>query len=89
MYGRGRNIVATQALDHAAVLQTVRTWPADEQVALVQEVLQQLRGHLVEEPIAPPNSRGLAGLIANGQTPPTDEEVERWLDEHQMEKYGH
>jgi hypothetical protein len=43
---------------------------------------------LVEEPLAPPDSQGLASLIANGKTPPTDEEVVQWLEEHRMERYG-
>ena len=30
----------------------------------------------------------LYGIASNGQEPPTDEQVARWLDEHQMEQYG-
>jgi hypothetical protein len=40
----------------------------------------------------PPRQRGslrnLVGLLATDQPPPTDEAVERWLEEHRMEKYG-
>ncbi len=28
------------------------------------------------------------GLLATDQPPPSDEEVQMWLDEHRMEKYG-
>ena len=28
------------------------------------------------------------GLLATDKAAPTDEEVERWLDEHRQEKYG-
>lgn len=80
--------MAAPTLDRDTILRAIRAWPEDEQLAFAREILQQLRGHVVEEPLAPPDSRGLAGLIANGQTPPTDEEVAQWLDEHKMEKYG-
>lgn len=30
----------------------------------------------------------LEGILDNGTTPPTDEEVERWLEEERMRKYG-
>jgi hypothetical protein len=65
------------ALDRDTILRAIRTWPQDEQLAFAQEILRQVRGHVVEEPLAPPDFRGLAGLISNGQTPPTDEETVR------------
>ena len=80
--------MATPALDRETILQAIREWPPDEQMALIQEILRQARIPLIEEPIAPPNSRGLAGLLATDQPPPTDEEIARWLDERRMEKYG-
>ncbi len=86
-----RSIVAETMLDREAILEVVRTWPADQQVLLAHEILRRVRGQsaLVKEPpVAPPNSKGLAGLLTTDQPPPTDEEVERWLDEHRMEKYG-
>lgn len=80
--------MTTPTLDRETILQTIRAWPRDEQVALVQDILQALGEAFVEEPLAPPDSRGLAGLIANDRPPPTDEEVARWLDERRMNKYG-
>lgn len=32
--------------------------------------------------------RQLAGLFANGQEPPSDAQVQQWLEEARMEKYG-
>ncbi len=80
--------MATPTLDRETILRAVRSWPTDEQIALAEEILELAQEPTVEEPLEPPDSRSLAGLIANGQTPPTDEEVAQWLDEHRMEKYG-
>ena len=80
--------MAISTLDRETILQAIRTWPPDEQRALAREILERVGVPLVEEPLTPPDSRGLAGLIANGQTPPTDEEVAQWLDERRLERYG-
>lgn len=80
--------MATSALDRDAILRAIRAWPPSEQLALAREIWTHLGAPVVEEPTLPPSSRDLAGLISNGQTPPTDEEVAQWLDEHRMEKYG-
>lgn len=80
--------MAMSTLDRETILQAIRTWPLDEQRALAREILERVGVPLVEEPLAPPDSHGLAGLIANGQTPPTDEEVAQWLDERRLERYG-
>ncbi|HEV7127872.1 MAG TPA: hypothetical protein VGN32_10565 [Ktedonobacterales bacterium] len=80
--------MASSTLDRDAILRIIRDWSPDEQLALAQAILQQMGTPFIEEPLAPPDSRGLAGLIANGHTPPTDEEVARWLDEQCMEQYG-
>ncbi len=97
--------MAQLALDREAILETIRRWPPDEQIALLQEILGFLRRDIVsagdgrttaapapeavwEPPLAPPDSKGLVGLLATDRPPPTDAEVEQWLDEHRMEKYG-
>jgi len=80
--------MAAPTLDRQTILRTVQTWTAEEQLALVREILEQVPTPLVEEPRVAPNSAGLAGLIANGKTSPTDEEVAQWLDERRSTKYG-
>lgn len=86
--GRRQAGVTSPALDRNTILQAVSSWPRDEQLALARAIWEQVGAGFVEEPIAPPDSRGLAGLIARAGTPPTDEDVARWLDEHRLEKYG-
>ncbi|MGH2517231.1 MAG: hypothetical protein ACRDHP_16400 [Ktedonobacterales bacterium] len=81
--------MATPTRDRENILKAVQEWSPDEQIALVRDILEHLSGPFIEEPTAPPDSRGLAGLLANGRIPPTDEEVAQWLDERRVEKYGH
>jgi len=74
--------------NYEGVLNIVRQWPTIQQMALVQDVLKALTVRL--EPARRTGdtlSRAL-GLLATDQPAPTDEEVEQWLDEHRMEKYG-
>jgi hypothetical protein len=80
--------MAAPSLDRQTILRAVQSWPAEEQMALVREILEQAPAPIVEEPRVAPNSASLAGLIANGKTPPTDEEVAQWLDERRAAKYG-
>lgn len=85
--------MAERTLDRERILEAIRDWPVDEQTLLAREILERVREASVavpikEPPLAPPNSKGLAGLLATDQPPPTDEEVERWLDEHRMERYS-
>lgn len=78
--------------DRATILQTIRAWPRDEQLALAEEILRQADQAIGDGPVRRepqrPSWKELAGLAANGQEPPSDEQVEQWLDERRMEKYG-
>lgn len=79
------------ALDRETILQAINGWSQDEQAALASEILQRLAesGEVVVEPLVRRGSlRNLVGLLATDRPPPTDEEVERWLEERRMEKYG-
>ena len=76
-------------LDRDTILRVVRSWPPDEQRALAGDILRHTGAPLVEEPLAPPDSAGLAGLLATKDSPPTDEDVANWLDVHRLERYGH
>ena len=78
--------------DLAQVLQIVQTWPADMQLALAHKILET-----VENPANVPEKGGvrrgkpveaLIGIGAGTGTPPTDEEVRRWIAEYRTEKHG-
>jgi hypothetical protein len=75
----------TEIAGYQGVLSIVQQWPAAQQMALVQDVLETLASRI--EPAKAPRqtlSRAL-GLLATDKAAPTDEEVEQWLDEHRME----
>jgi hypothetical protein len=79
--------MATPTFDSDAILEAIRTWPLADQMALAQAILQRASSQLAQAPQRP-TWREMAGLASNGQEPPSDEDVVRWLDEHRMEKYG-
>jgi hypothetical protein len=78
----------------AEVWERVRTWPAAERIALASRILQSLEREQARPAAAPEAVKprkalaDLWGAWATDQPPPTDEEVERMIDEAIMEKYG-
>ena len=91
--------MASPTIDPDTILRTIRAWPPDEQLALAEAIARQATqartqnapSAPTEQPTLPqrPSWREMAGLAAvPGQEPPSDEQVQQWLDEHRMEKYG-
>jgi hypothetical protein len=70
------------------VLAAVATWPEEQRQALVRDVLDTL----AVEPDKLLRRRAalqrLNGILAGITPTPTDEDVQRWLDERRQEKYG-
>jgi hypothetical protein len=76
------------AASYQTVLTTVLSWPNSKQWALLRELFALIAR---EDEIAGKQYGTLSkvlGIASTDQPPPTDEEVEQWLDEHRMEKYG-
>jgi len=76
------------ALTRKQILEVVRSWPADEQFGLAHEILRDLGQ---KEPTPEQRREAfkrLEGILATDAPPPTDEEVERILEEERMRKYG-
>lgn len=87
-----------------AILEAFRSLPWHEQRAVAAAVNQEMQaavpadavvdqqGAVSWEPrLASPgwvSWRQLVGLFANGQEPPSDAQVQQWLEEARMEKYG-
>ena len=66
----------------------IRGWPPASRFSLVQDVLKTLAPE-VESSRAKRNTLEKAvGLLATNQSAPSDAEVQQWLDEHRIEKYG-
>lgn len=72
-----------ESASYETVLSIVYRWTPDKRFALVQNVLSTLA------PVQPKRKTfdKALGLLATDQPPPTDAEIEQWLDEHRMEKY--
>ena len=81
-------MIPAENIGYEGVLKIISQWPAAQQMALVEDVLRRISPR-----VEPPRKRQRTidralGLLATDQPAPTDEEVERWLDEHRVEKYG-
>lgn len=78
-----------QDVSYETILQIIYTWPPASRLALVQDILETLRPEF-----APLRSQrntldqALGLLEAGGQPAPTDEDVEQWIAESRLAKYG-
>jgi len=67
------------------IWEAVRLWPPPMRLSLASKILQSLEA----EQEGPKKSlRDIVGILATDRPPPTDEEVQRILDEERMVKYG-
>ena len=85
-----RGIMAIPVSDREAILKAIEAWPLEDQIALAQMILQRSAAHMAPGAKTPqrPSWKQMAGIASNGQTPPSDQEVAQWLDEHRSAKYG-
>ena len=71
---------------YETILKIVSRWPVEQRLRLVQDVRKTIT------PDAPysrrPTLDQAMGLLATDRPAPSDAEVEQWLEEHRMEKYG-
>jgi hypothetical protein len=70
------------------VLGSVRAWPVDMRLSLVRHILAELEVELKPQAEHKNTLNKALGLARTNQPPPTDEEVEQWLDERRTHKYG-
>ncbi len=73
---------------YQTVLNTVRQWPPDRRFALVQDVINTLASEVAHPRPRHKTLEKALGLLATDQPAPSDAEIQQWLDEHRMEKYG-
>ena len=66
----------------------VSVWPPEERLALARRLLQSLQQELV--PVTKERQEALQQLIGIWKTdhPPNDEQVEQFLEQERMKKYG-
>ncbi len=82
-----------EATELKDVLKRVKAWPTTLQITLAHKILESLDNADAPPAAAPAKERGLTaaeiqGLLKTDRPPPDDETVERWIDEHRIEKYG-
>ncbi len=73
--------------DYATVLGIVRDWPPVQRFLLVQEVLQTLAPSEPPQPAGRSTLERAQGLLATGHSPPSDDELARWLEERRIQRY--
>lgn len=72
--------------DRKAMLDTIRTWPPEDQEALVREIVAELTA-TSHQTAARLSIYDLAGIaLPPGQTPPSDAQIAHWLDERRMKE---
>lgn len=71
------------------VLDRVKAWSPESRITLARRILETLEAAPLAGRRRPARSvRELIGIGAGEATPPDDETVRRWIDEHRVEKYG-
>ena len=73
---------------YQAVMDVVRKWPPDKRFALVRDVINSLEPEVGHPQAKRDTLKEALGLLATDQPAPSDDQVQEWLDERRMEKYG-
>ena len=74
--------------NYKAIIEIVRDWPPTSRFSLVQDVLKTLAPEVEHSRTQRNTLEKALGLLATSQSAPSDAEIQQWLDEHRMEKYG-
>jgi len=76
-------------LSYKTVLKAVYNWPPSRRFTLAQEILKSLTLETSTETIRPYRNtlEKALGLLSTGQSAPSDEKIQQWLDEQRMAKY--
>jgi dihydroneopterin aldolase len=77
-----------QANSYEIVLKTVRQWPQDRRFALVRDVINTLAAEVFPSRPRRKTLERALGLLATSQPAPSGAEIQQWLGERRMEKYG-
>jgi hypothetical protein len=77
-----------EAAEYETILKIIAAWPPTQRRTLIQDVLKILAP--LGEEIRPRRKtlHEALGLLATDQPSPTDEQIQQWLDERRMERYG-
>lgn len=80
----------TRTLTRKIILDAVLTWPEPERMGLIQDIMQGMSTGPDNLPPRKNTADQALGLLRQytHKSPPTDEEVEKWLEERRIQKYG-
>ena len=81
-------IMVASSSDLEDVLRRVSTWPAGARLTLARRLLESLEPSHDFTGRQGYSAAEAATLVNSRQPPPDDETVQRWIEEHQQEKYG-
>jgi hypothetical protein len=70
------------------ILATVSTWSESQRRALARDILDTLAPETAKSLRRRVALQRLDGVLAAVKPTPTDEDIQRWLDERRQEKYG-
>jgi hypothetical protein len=73
---------------YESVLDIVRTWTPEQRFLLVKDVMKTLEITFHSGQLRRQTAEEALGLLTTNQAPPSDVEVQQWLEAHRMEKYG-
>lgn len=76
------------AATYEHILNIVHGWPPSKRFSLVQEVLRTLAAETASTGQRSPTLNQALGMLATDRPAPSDAEIDAWLDEHRMQKYG-
>jgi hypothetical protein len=81
---------AAEATELTDVLDRVKTWPVENRIALVKQVLETLTPATSGRSSVPrgPSAAEIIEVFKSDRPPPDDATVRQWIDEYRMEKYG-
>jgi hypothetical protein len=78
--------IAISSRDRETILETIRSWPPEEQRALVRDIEEGLM-QSPAPPSEPLNIYDLAGIaLRPGQESPSDAQIAEWLDDRRMKE---
>jgi hypothetical protein len=77
-----------ETTQYRTVIEQVKEWPADERLALVQDILRTLKPQFVAADRQEGTLNRALGLLASQYPTPTDDTIQQWIHEKRMEKYG-
>lgn len=77
-----------ETIQYRTVVERVKAWPADERLALVQDILRTLEPKSGASDHQEGTLDKALGLLASQYPAPTDDTIQQWIHERRMEKYG-